>query len=429
MSLFIIYFFSSIFNPQDFDTLSFAFVLFIHYLQAIEYTYECNIKLHFEKISWKQSSRWFYALNPQNFTIYQNKINPKSLENVKLKDRYFKLGAKIDPSSVLKSIVYVGHFNNAYLGIQSSVHNHHIQFYHKQTFENKTIKIIGNYNVGVVFVQHFWQWGHMIHDFLTSIMYLPQNVLNNEFVLVEVHNGRNDPQKWLYFLGLKAKLIRFTENQKIFVKRLYFVTGGSEAHSVTVGGIPRLRKFIKQKFILDQIKPTKYCLFNRDTVWRHIENFDEIYKILVKEIILENNEKWIQMTPNFDNLSDVLKIWSEIKVLIAPSGSMIYNSIFMREKTGLLLFMGHFDEPNIQLCLASNIYMIAMTYNKEVNLKWNFAPNPQEVVVFAKNIINIVNTGKWMWTNNTIPGFTESDYDDKKILDFDPEEYNIDLKR
>ena len=361
---------------------------------------------------------WFFNLNCSDLKKYHDSIDPSQLSRTLLTKRKFNIYCAINPSCLLQSNVYTGLFRNAYLGRICSVENSHIKLYKKDVPVDYQMKIVGFYDVGIAYVQHYWQWGHVIHDFCSGLMYLPEHLKNVHVITLQTNAGYYHTIQWLNFLGYNATVLNLNNQEQVFVKELYFVTGCEHAHSVTIGGIKRLRTVVRNKLNLTTIKPTKYYVFNRvGRNLRQIHNHEQLLEALNKDVKLPDNQVWHYYAPFIKKIEYAAKFFAHIRAFICPSGSTVYNTIYMQEKTPMLLIFGHFDKPNIQLCLTSNLYMIGITIPLPKNLSANYLVNIPQAVTLDKKIVYCSEHGHWDNTLGLVHAVTKGDYNFDPIID------------
>lgn len=390
---------------------------------VLMYTIKTGCVMHFDPYFSINSSEvtptWFYELPYTSLKRYDDRIDKKWLKYVLLTKGYFRLIANVDPTCSIKSIVYVGTFNNVNLGYYTTLGNRLIKFHTKQYLPSKPMQIVGNFDIGVYYVQHFWQWGHLIHDFATSMLYLPRDLCKKHFVILPTPVGYDITNEWLKFLGFNATLFQMKREHQVFVKTLYFVTGGHWAHSVTIGGLPKVRSYVHQKLHLTNIKPRKFCAFNRNTRWKTIKDFGLLCHTLRKQVKIDEGQEWICGVPQVSTIEESAKEWQDIKVLVAPCGSQVYNTIYMQEKTGLLLFYSKNDQPNTMLCLTFKLYMLGISFPYPANEQFMFELDLPTVVANVQRLIYVVNNGRWPTIVSTRPAFVSGkDYIDDEPLNF-----------
>lgn len=372
--------------------LAFTYILFFPAIP--DYELSLDFKLYLP----------FYRLNYKDLDLYVDRASENDLNNVLHNEQNLLTISKnilrpvgwIDPSCVMQSQVYVGMFEHAYLGYQCSDGIFRIEFYANES-KNELVKtkVVGSYDIGVHYIQNYSMWGHLIHDFCASLMYLPEELHNKHFCIKRSGPFYAQTVEWIKFLGFKATVLDLKDDEQVYVNKLYFITGCMLSHSVSVGGIRRLREYVRKKLDLEKVKPCKFYILNRE--WnRKILNIDELLTEFNKKVPIDPGQQWQAMVPPIKDIASNGRFWSEIKALLAPCGSMIYNSIYMSEGTGLLLLYSHGDLPNFQLSIISKFYMIAIHFGCNLlQSPCNFNVEIQTAVSYMNQIVFAVNNKRW----------------------------------
>ncbi|EAX92950.1 hypothetical protein TVAG_489890 [Trichomonas vaginalis G3] len=292
----------------------------------------------------------------------------------------------------MRSIVYVATYENTFLARIPAFYQIGI-LPHDEFYTDKlrlTHNTVGNCLYAVFYIQEYPMFGHLIHDFLASMMFVPEYVNKSGFTVIAPRSGKEIADIWCKYLGINANIVSLAENEQIQAAKLFLISGRKAAHSVTVGGIKRLRKYIEERLNLSNIIPTKYVLGNRPkSAYRSILHIDKLYESLKKI-----NENFVLHENEFDNLEENAKFWSDIRIYVGPCGSNIYNSVFMRENTGLCLLFSHMDLPNVHLCITSNFYMIGLV--QQCFRKDNFEKYDIQLFLrYVKSVIYCVDNKRW----------------------------------
>ena len=199
-----------------------------------------------------------------------------------------------------------------------------------------------------------------------------------------------------------------------------YVNNYEFGHGYTIGGIPKLRELIRQRVNISAVKPEVFAIVNRPIgKGRCFENIEELRDGLNNNTRIDEGKKWeiIDGMPGNKNLTQLAFLWATFKILVAPSGSMIYNNVFMHEGTGMcLLFTGIIDYPNIHLSIASNIFMIGVIHTGYTNLFRGSPVNVKNMTKYAQRVVDAVKNNKWMDMEGLRTGFDEDSvrkyYDD-----------------
>ena len=137
----------------------------------------------------------------------------------------------------------------------------------------------------------------------------------------------NYAQNFLDLFGIPREQIIYDMNYWYYAKNLYLYYPLEPRSAFNVYSFPKMINFLKNKLNLYSIKGYKYVLSNKPKgVHRHIHN---IYDFLTQ---LQNEfPKYIWEFYDFqpENLTRLARTVASFKLWCAPSGSMMYNMVFM----------------------------------------------------------------------------------------------------
>lgn len=344
--------------------------------------------------------RWFFNLNYDSMEEVVDFVNFSNYNRtVVMHNGEFLCRVEVPADTLSRSIVYITLFKNAYLSSTPATRNFQIMTY-KEQFKDFTVKqkkTIGHYPIGVYYTQVWYHWGHMVHDFINAMMFVPKEIYDRGFVVPTLRTGYAATYDFLYNIGLadKIKLLDLGDGNQVLVDELYILGTTHYAHGYSVGGFQRLRKLVFNRFQLNGIKPYKFCIINRPGKTRLIHNIKELLQALTEKTKIDEGQKWIIEDSNVSDFNATVKRWSTIKMVVTPSGSGIYNSIFMQEKTGILVMMTFMmDMPNIHIAAISNIYMIGVGHKKFGHDFIEAMPcDIDRMVLCANRLIELLQTG------------------------------------
>ena len=382
-----------------------------------------NVKFYLPDYdAYPKGLKWFNELPHLSMKKFLVKLPKSRLLNALITMDKFETRTVVHPKLALKSIVYMTHFTNAYLSPLPSLKHVAIKTYNWGWIETRPQKTVASYPNGIYYVQRFHMWGHLIHDFLCCLMFVPEEILQLHPVTFVPFSGRASAMLWMNFLGLDEyiTLIDLNGDENIFVWNLYTFNGYEYVHGYTIGGMPKLRELIRKRVDIGRIKPTKFAIVNRPKeLGRRFENIEELKETLTNSTTIDEGCQWeiIDGLPGNTNITKIAFLWATFKVLVAPCGSMIYNSIFMHNKTGMcLLFTKTIDDPNLHLAIASNIFLIGVVHTGYWNLFRGSNTHVKEMAKYTQRVIDAVNNGGWTSTADLRAGFDERDvykfYDD-----------------
>lgn len=377
-------------------------IFFLYILVFLFIASDIRIKIQLDVVQFIPKTRVmqnqvFYNTNYSKISYYVDTIPEREIGHALVSKGFFSLYSKIEENVVLRSIVYVITYTDAFISKTSATKRCgiHLRENVKDDDYRDHHTTVGREFYGVIYIQEFYMFGHLVHDFLTSMMYVPDYVNKSGFVVMKPITGLKIAQDWCNFLHINAKVVDLKVGSQIQVNELIAITGHENTHGVTVGGIKRLRKHIENLLGFDKIKPCKYVLANRPKEDRRsIIQIDKLFEE-VKKI----DERFILFNYPIKNLTENALFWSDIKIFVGPCGSQMYNSIFMRERTGFCLLFSHMDLPNVQLALASNFFLFGYVSSCEVENNFEKIDISKYIFYIKKVIYCVENNG---WDNETL---------------------------
>ncbi|EAY16507.1 hypothetical protein TVAG_348170 [Trichomonas vaginalis G3] len=354
-------------------------------------------KIMFYKLPYITLEHNIYKLDP---SVLNNSLatTDRSTEVAEVVQRYAGM-----------SNCYIAYFENMlYAGESAFLHNKAIRTatFDSAVYEAKTT--VGTIDTAIQYRQNFLMWGHNIHDFLCATMFVPREVLRKgAYAFAPLHYYQNT-QRLIDFLHLNITLIKFESGEQYFVRKLYVVANHAFAHGYTVYGIYKMRELVFERFNNTKDKATRFVVFNRPKgESRRIHNEEELLAALKANTTIDPGKEWELIDKPYGDWDYTCKLWMTFKVIVSPSGSMLYNSIFMPNKTGMcVMFTRQLDRPNLQLAIGSNIYLIGVTH---LNMEHHFSePIPCDVermVWCTQRIVDAVKSEGNIDRTNLKPGF------------------------
>ena len=253
-------------------------------------------------------------------------------------------------------------------------------------------KVVSGY-VHVVFPPstEYLVYGHWINDCLCSFLEMPKWVWSLNPVIV--CGVRREIMKF----HLKAMRLDHIElvnpyDDYVFCENLYLVKAGDDVHGFGIAAYPILQDKFRKRFGLNRIKPTKYHFMNRETEYRHFLNLNEIineteklYNIHFEQLFDKNDDRVLQA-----------RNMAATKLLVAPSGSHIYNAFFMHQGTAMVLLMANYAAfPEFRLTQNLGIWCIGIMHP---HMEHYGGPGNGNVPITLKSIgyaLYAIKNGKW----------------------------------
>lgn len=212
----------------------------------------------------------------------------------------------------------------------------------------------------VVYLATLWPnvFGHLIHDVLSSIVTFPMELINRSYLLTPFN--LNISKQYLEILGFPTNKVIQHNGSWVFCQNLYCQVPLEPVNALSIQGITNVSKKIHEKLKLDLIEPTRYVFSNREEgKQRHIHNLIEFFEATKEKYF---NYPWELANVNSTNVTVNAKQMASIKFWVVPSGSNVFNIVFMNKNAGVLLIMSEYaDYPNFGAAYALDLLMIGFT--------------------------------------------------------------------
>ena len=208
--------------------------------------------------------------------------------------------------------------------------------------------------VPMQFPQFFSHW---LTDVLPAIVLMPSWFWDLNPTIVTVFN-RDYVNYSLNHVGLGH--VDFIQTTNYVYGENVFVAHGNELWNAM--GL-YAAKVIKQKYRayhgLDKIEPVNYRFINKNNNNRRFTNLNEIIE-LANAITGKN---WSLITTQYTERDAYAREFASCLVLVVPCGSLAFNSIYMRDGTGIVsLCAKRIDNPQNQFCYYINIWNIGIMH-------------------------------------------------------------------
>ena len=195
-------------------------------------------------------------------------------------------------------------------------------------------------------------FGHCITDLIAPILLLPKDVRERSYVIGS--HLRSFPNEFLKIIGFKdEQIIYFNETSWFYADRLHAFSKWRPIANINGEINVVLNKLLMEKLNLDHIVPTKYTVNNRKGK-RGIKNINELFTAIQQSF---PDKQWNIFNTFEGNISTYAYKYTEIKFLVAPVGSNVYNLVFMKPYTTLCIGSSEiYDFYSIFLALSSHHY-------------------------------------------------------------------------
>ena len=238
------------------------------------------------------------------------------------------------------------------------------------------IIIKGRTDIAIALTHYPLTHSSPFYNYLFVVYAIPDSIVNIANIIIPSKSIKQ--VDYLFnILFPNSDIIRLSQREYIYVDNFYTVFNPAAGIQHYSFGILDCAKRIKNKFNLTKYSAHLYACSNRGARYsRHIQNFDEIFNQIKTSFSIY---KWYYLIDDIFNYSQRFKEWSQIKILLAPTGSNLVLSFLMQEETGICLISGNrFDWEVVAITQVSNIFLFYVPFK---NIK-HFSPG-------AKNILNI----------------------------------------
>ena len=202
-------------------------------------------------------------------------------------------------------------------------------------------------------------YGHLFTDVLGGLLYLPNWIWSLHPVLI-THFDKD----LIYFAFTILEFPHITvitpeQEQYIYGEHFFIMTGNEPWHCFGLHTFYIIKQKFRDYFHLWKIKPTKYKYTNKEKGHRYFTNLNEIMEIAREKTGLD----WTRITTHFSSRNSYVKSFAETKILVTPSGSIAFNSIYMEDGTGMITLHSQLiDFPQTFFCQCIRIWDIGIIH-------------------------------------------------------------------
>ena len=220
--------------------------------------------------------------------------------------------------------------------------------------------IIGYKNA--LYVTSAWNgpYGHFFTDAVGGLMLIPEWIWTLQPVFLThfqpdlvdfVFSSFGHPN--VTVVNMKSKFYYYAEN-------FFLITGNEQWHTFGLHTFYIMKRKIRDYYKLTIIKPTKYHYINKKPgKRRHFINLNEVMEIARHETQLD----WTLINTTFKDRLAQAKVYAESRMIVSPSGSISFNTLFMEDGTGLIsLNANKIDAPQTFFCQMIRIWNIIIIH-------------------------------------------------------------------
>ena len=372
--------------------LGLMFLIILHFLVLIEIY---SIKVSFEhlyfnfkwtkKIPFDVKRDAYYYKNYIHYPKYNSSYTQIISKNSTISGFFYH-------SAVAREYVRFIHMKQAYCTSAKAIAKNGIVFKFRTMRFGQQMPTKEAYD-NIVFL--FSPWGnvfaHWLQDCLPALFFIPEDIINKSKIMVPFKNYKS----WLDLFNINESQVIYDTHNFYYAENLYFYNSVDSINGLCIYSFVKLVDFLRDKFELSSIKATRYVFSNKKKhEKRSISNLCEFLTRAQEEF---PQYKWEWDEWDFLNLKGNAQNIATIKILVSPSGSKLYNTIYMNMNltTGVcILNSKKYDSPNYALGLNFGIWQIGFTHRVGHESKW-WKCNIQYGLVCLRRLLYAVENGKW----------------------------------
>ena len=212
-------------------------------------------------------------------------------------------------------------------------------------------------------------FGHWFHDVLAPLTLFPFDIIQRSFIIRAFDTAV--PIETIFAFGVKEEQILILHHKEwIFARNCYStIPPPHNRHFGLMMKIvsEKLRKYYK----VDSIIPSNYFITNRKPgEKRYISNMYDVY-LAIKEHFI--NEFEVKFLPDPKEMNEMAQKWASAKLIFVVTGSTCMKSVFLKEKSVMLIALGNIMD-NVQPLYAAIHEIFTLSFPVEgLNhlLRWN----------------------------------------------------------
>ena len=219
-----------------------------------------------------------------------------------------------------------------------------------------------------------FNFGHCLTDLIAPILLLPKDVRERSYVIGSPNISF--PNELLRIIGFKdEQIIQLNETSWFYADKLHAFSQWRPLANINGDMNVILNKVLIEKLNLSHITPTKYTINNRKGK-RGIKNIDELLAAIQQRF---PEKQWNVFYTYGGNISSYAYQYTEVKFLIAPVGSNVFNMVFMKPYTILCIGSSErFDYYSVFFAVSSYHYYYmfpvpGLQHRSPTDWEWNIS--------------------------------------------------------
>ena len=215
------------------------------------------------------------------------------------------------------------------------------------TYDN--VIALGNTQLGA--------FSHYFIDILAPLTLFPQEVIEKSYVIIPFNNAA--PVESIFAFGVIRKhLIILQPKEWIFARNCYSTI--PPPHVRHFGSMMRIvSQKLRRYYKVDVIIPTNYFITNRKSgEFRYISNMFEIFETIKHYYINEYNVSFLD---DPKDMNEMARTWASAKLIFVVTGSTCIKSVFMKEKSVMIIALANMMD-NVEPLYAAINEVFTLTF-------------------------------------------------------------------
>ena len=250
-------------------------------------------------------------------------------------------------------------------------------------------------------------FGHMFTDVFGPFIFLNESVWDLKPIVCLPTGILEVARLFLDAMGHTDIECRILNNEIIYAEHLYAVSGYAKFCVSGFYTMPILREYLHKYYHLEKSKPINYGFVEKIEAHRHFTNLQE----LIQTFQQQYNISFIPLHINQPNRTEFAKTVSTLKIWVSSCGSIGFNCVFMKEKTGVFsLSAGAVDIHHFHFTLCIKMWHVAVIHPNMLHYGGPGIANITRCIYSFNVLWYAVENQKWPKNNNLFLPINEKFY-------------------
>ena len=237
-------------------------------------------------------------------------------------------------------------------------------------------------------------YSHWYHDVLGPLTLFPDYIIKKSYIIINKWVAA--PVETIFSFGVEEwQLLYLQKEEWIFAKNCY--TTIPPPHFRHFGKMMRnLALKLRKYYQVENIKPINYFISNRRLgEYRYISNMYDVFLAINKTFYEKYKISYLQ-DPR--DIKETAKTWASAKLIFLTTGSTCIKSLFMKEKSVMIIGLAEIMD-NGQPLIAANNFIFTLIFRIEGMIQYERQTNTTIKIPLAINVFKIgafcAEHGKW----------------------------------